>query len=131
MKIQLLQPRPEFQAPTQGFVWPPRNSEPGENRGVENDFYDWILEQDMLTVSSYEANWGYCPIFWNRWYLGHNDEDGHWGGSQSDRALLQEEIDRLWELWQGPWFTIAEADIQVNQDLIDSITLPGMDSKKK
>ena len=119
MKIQLLQPHPKFQAPTQGFVWPPRNSELGENRGVEQDFLYWILNQDVLASSPYEANWGYCPIFHNRWYLGNNDEDGHWGGSTADRAALQEEIDRLWESWQGPWFTISEADIRVLQPYLD------------
>ena len=102
---------------TQGFVWPPRNSEPNQNMGVEQDFRSWILNQG--TLSPYDANWAYVDIFWNRWSLNHLDEDNHWGGTQSDRAALQEEIDCLWDSWNGPWFTIAEADIYVLQPYLD------------
>lgn len=113
MTITILPVKPEFQPPRQGFVWPPRNGDAGQDRGVEQDFFEWLQQhRDGPDLA-------YLPAFWNRWYINSQDEQGHWGGSQTHRATLQAEIDRLWSIWRGPWFTVAEADIRVLQPYLD------------
>lgn len=116
MYIYVIPSADGFQDKTQSFVWPPRNRAPGQDYGVEQDFFTWLL-QSPHSVGYYQADWAYCSIFWNRWYLGHNDEDGHWGGTQAARAALQAEIDR--QYCGKPWFTIAEADLAALQPYLD------------
>jgi hypothetical protein len=118
MRIKLLTPQPEYQEPAQSFVWPPRNREPNWDFGVEQDWSRWLHSHPDL-LAERDADWACLDLWWNRWFLGKNDEDGHWGGSQAHRAALQDEIDRLWNLWRGPWFTVAEADIRVLQPYLD------------
>ena len=105
MKIYLYKVDDKLQPDHQNYIWPPQNQK--QDRGVEQDFYEWsILQDDLLTDDLGEADYIYLPIFWNRFYINTPDADGHWGGG-TDK--LNEQVSEV--LRYGiPVFTISEAD---------------------
>jgi hypothetical protein len=116
MKIYRLPINDLFRPNLQEYIWPPQNTQPGEDRGVEQDFDEWILLQDNLLVDDLaKADWLYAPVFYNRYYINTPDEDGHWGGGIE---ALSEEIERILS-YEMPTFTISEADIRVIKPSID------------
>jgi len=99
----------QFRPDHQGFVWPPQNGLPGEDRGVEQDFDQWLLDRPTMLVNHPGlADFLYIPIFWNRYYINTPDKDGHWGGGIEQ---LAEEVE-LCHRYDLPKFTVAEADIK-------------------
>ena len=61
MRIFLVPVDSRYQPDHQDFVWPPRNREPGQDYGVEQDFHRWLLAHpDLLTADPAAADWGYA-----------------------------------------------------------------------
>lgn len=109
MKIFRIPIEDKFRPNHQDFVWPPQNAQPGEDRGVEQDFDNWLLNHPhLLTYLSYEADYAYIPIYWNRFYINTLDENHRWGGGVE---LLVEEIEAC-HSFNMPMFTVAEADVK-------------------
>lgn len=110
-----------YQPERQGFVWPPRNSAPGWDFGVEQDFLRWLdAHPDLQTNDPAAADWGYIPIYYNRMYINNNDEDGHWGGSQEFRSDLAATVDALKRKYNGlRLFTVCEYDLVVLSPYLD------------
>jgi hypothetical protein len=107
MKIFIIPVDKKFQPDHQNYVWPPTNQQPNEDRGVEQDFYEWLQSHPELLVDDpIQADWLYVPIFFNRIYINTPDSDGHWGGGEEE---LSEEIDKILRC-EMPTFTISEAD---------------------
>lgn len=107
MRIYRIPVEDKFKLDHQEFVWPPQNQVLGGDRGVEQDFDEWI--NDMLVNDLSEADWIYCPIYWNRYFFANKDSAGDWGGGIEE---LAEEVERILS-YDMPTFTIAEADIRV------------------
>ena len=105
----VLQVNSEFLPDHQGFVWPPRNGDPGQDKGVEQDFFRWATTQEYKFE---DGDWAYLPIYWNRYYI--NNEWGNAGIVE-----LQHEIDRCREIADQDgakrWFTICEYDLRALQ----------------
>jgi hypothetical protein len=107
VKIYLYKVDSKFQPDHQDYVWPPQNQRPGNDRGVEQDFYEWsILQDDLMTEDLGEADYIYLPVFWNRFYINTPDADGHWGGGVDE---LNEQVSEVLK-YGIPVFTISEAD---------------------
>jgi hypothetical protein len=109
----VIPPQSQFQPDHQDYVWPPQNKEKGEDRGVEQTFWQWI-QRSGLSAHFYRAEAAYCGIFWNRLYINVLDDKGQWGGGVPQ---LQEEIDR--QCCGLPWFTVCEYDIRALQPELD------------
>jgi len=109
MKIYRMPVKDKFHLDHQEFVWPPQNQVPNGDRGVEQDFDEWILQDEMLVDDMSKADWMYVPIFWNRHFFANRDLGGNWGGNVDE---LAEEVERILS-YDMPTFTIAEADIRV------------------
>ena len=105
----ILQVKSDFQPDHQGFVWPPRNGDPGQDKGVEQDFYQWATTQDYHFE---DGDWAYLPIYWNRYYI-----NNQWG--EGGIPELQAEIDRCREVADQDgakrWFTVCEYDLRALQ----------------
>ena len=105
----ILQVKSEFQPDHQGFVWPPRNGDPGQDKGVEQDFYQWATTQEYHFE---DGDWAYLPIYWNRYYI-----NNQWG--EGGIPELQAEIDRCREVADQDgakrWFTVCEYDLRALQ----------------
>ena len=107
MKIYILPVDEKLQPTHQNYVWPPQNNRLGEDRGVEQDFLQWINSHPELLVDNpSDADWLYLPIFWNRVFINIPDEEGHWGGGVE---LLSEHVYNALQ-YEMPVFTISEAD---------------------
>jgi hypothetical protein len=110
MKIFIIPVDEKFQPDHQDYIWPPQNARKDMDFGVEQDFLWWLQSHSELLVDDpAKADWLYVPIFFNRYYIGNLDEDGHWGGGIE---ALSEEVDRILS-YEMPTFTISEADIRV------------------
>ena len=116
MKIYRIDVDPQFRPDHQAFVWPPQNRLPGGDRGVEQDFDEWLLAHpDLLWDNPKTADWVYAPVFWNRYFFANLDADNHWGGGLE---ALGKEVERCREYGKRV-FTIAEADVRVIKPSID------------
>jgi len=120
MKVYVL-PVSSAMMPTRStFVWPNHNTD----FGIEQDFYAWLLDSDMLVSTWQEADWHYLPIWWNRYYLNsfmnNTDEDAN---EQYKQAL----IDATRQAIVNPHrtFTICEYDPFVLQPWLplDNVTV--------
>jgi hypothetical protein len=98
-----------FTKPDQGFVWPPRNGDEGQDKGVEQDFFRWM----GYVVEVGPVEWAYLPIFWNRYYINNG-----WGSKGLEE--LQQEINdcRKWRKGEK-WFTVCEYDLRTIQPFFD------------
>ncbi len=77
---------------------------------MEQDFHKWLASSPYLTNDTYEADWDYLPIYFNRYFI-NND----WGQKTEE---LQKEILRLVSR-NRPTFIICEYDILEMQPFLD------------
>ena len=121
MRIYRLPVDRRFQPDHQDFVWPPRNREPGQDYGVEQDFDRWLTAHpDLQATDPAAADWGAFLPYWNRLYINNNDEDGHWGGSHEFHLELAAALDDCWRKYNGlRLFTICEYDLAVLSSHLD------------
>jgi hypothetical protein len=116
MKIYRIDVKPEFRPDHQSFIWPPQNRRGAGDRGVENDFDEWLLAHpDLLCDQPADADWCYAPGYWNRYFINTLDSDGHWGGGVD---ALAEEVHRCRQFGDRV-FTISEADERVLHPQVD------------
>ena len=68
MKIYILPMHSKFMPLKQPFKYPQHN----DDYGIEQDFFIFLKNNDLITDSPLVADWHYLPIYWTRWHLNHN-----------------------------------------------------------
>lgn len=107
VKIRILPVDQQFQPDRQNYRMPTH----GADRGVEQDWIEWAVQQPgLITDNPKEADWDLFQPFWNRYYI------QSWGQERLEE--LQNEILRLVSR-NRPTFTICEYDIQDMQKFFD------------
>lgn len=104
MKIYILPISERFRPESQSIMFPKHN----KDFGIEQDFYNYLLEEDILVDNSEEADWHYLPIFWTRWHVNHSY-------GREGLEELQDEINKV-VLDSKKTFTICQ---YANGPLID------------
>lgn len=120
MKVYVLPVPDTMMQSSSSFVWPNHN----EDYGVEQDFYAWLIDSDLLTDNPRKADWHYLPIWWNRYYLNsfmnNTDEDANERYKQALIGATRRAIIKLRRT-----FTVCEYDPFVMQPWLplDGVTV--------
>ena len=67
LKIYILKTDSKLQPPSQPFKYPVHN----KDYSIEQDFLQYLLNNNELVTEEIDADWHYLPVFWTRWHLSH------------------------------------------------------------
>jgi len=99
MKIYILPVSKELRPDSQFYRYPQHN----DDFGVEQDFYEYLLQEKTLLVQDpAAADWHYLPVYWTRWHINHNY--GQHGLQELQRQISKAMLD------SKKTFTICQYD---------------------